>query len=66
MFQEIDMNNQRDSVTNRVAGFICKHVFTEHKQVVSAMAVIGREAGFGGTFLVCYVSLFQVMIGDYI
>ncbi|XP_065055672.1 uncharacterized WD repeat-containing protein alr2800-like isoform X1 [Rhopilema esculentum] len=49
--EEIEMTNQHDSVTNRVAGFICKHVFTEHKQVVSAMAVIGREAGFGGTFL---------------
>eukprot|EP00794_Sanderia_malayensis_P011226 gene11226-12405_t len=47
--QEIAIDH--DSVTNRVAGFICKHVFTEHTQVVSAMVVVGRDAGFGATYL---------------
>jgi len=41
-----------NSVANRVAGFICKTVFTEHTQCVSGLAVIGKEAGFGSMFLV--------------
>jgi len=46
-----DASLHQDSVTNRVAGFICKQVLTEHKQVVSALAVVSRNAGFGGTYL---------------
>lgn len=39
-------------MTNRVAGFICKHVFTEHSNCVTGLAVIGREAGYNTTYLV--------------
>ena len=41
-----------DSVTNRVAGFICKNVFTEHTSCVTGLAVIGKEAGYDTTYLV--------------
>ena len=39
-------------MTNRVAGFICKHVFTEHSSCVTGLAVVGREAGYNTTYLV--------------
>ena len=42
----------QDSVTNRVAGFICKHVFTEHTNCVTGLAVVGRDAGYSTTYLV--------------
>ncbi|KAK3736028.1 hypothetical protein QZH41_002746 [Actinostola sp. cb2023] len=42
----------QDSVTNRVAGFICKHVFTDHTNCVTGLAVVGKEAGFGTTYLI--------------
>jgi WD40 repeat protein len=41
-----------ESVTNRVAGFICKHIFSEHQATVTSLAVIGREDGQNGTYLV--------------
>ncbi|XP_031569624.1 uncharacterized protein LOC116304102, partial [Actinia tenebrosa] len=44
--------DDKDSVTNRVAGFICKHVFTEHTSYVTGLAVVGKEAGFGTTYLI--------------
>lgn len=45
-------SKEHDSVTNRVAGFICKHVFTEHSSCVTGLAVVGREAGYNTTYLV--------------
>lgn len=45
-------SKEHDSVTNRVAGFICKHVFTEHSSCVTGLAVVGREAGYKTTYLV--------------
>lgn len=45
-------STEHDSVTNRVAGFICKHVFTEHSSCVTGLAVVGREAGYNTTYLV--------------
>lgn len=35
-----------------MAGFICKHVFTEHSSCVTGLAVVGREAGYNTTYLV--------------
>ena len=45
-------SKEHDSVTNRVAGFICKHVFTEHRSCVTGLAAVGREAGYNTTYLV--------------
>ncbi|ELT89388.1 hypothetical protein CAPTEDRAFT_187404 [Capitella teleta] len=42
---------EEESVTNRVAGFVCKHSLSEHTSCVTAMAVIGRAHGFDGTYL---------------
>ena len=56
------MVKYQDAVTNRVAGFKCRHVFTDHKQAVSAMAVVGRSAGFGGPYLVGFAT--DCAIGD--
>lgn len=44
-------SKEHDSVTNRVAGFICKHVFTEHSSCVTGLAVVGKEAGYNTTYL---------------
>ena len=39
-------------MTNRVAGFICRHVFTGHSSCVTGLAAVGRQAGFNSTYLV--------------
>ncbi|XP_073256527.1 uncharacterized protein [Porites lutea] len=44
-------SKEHDSVTNRVAGFICKHVFTEHSSCVTGLAVVGKETGYNTTYL---------------
>jgi len=49
--KDSESSAEHDSVTNRVAGFICKHVFTEHSNCVTGLAVIGREAGYNTTYL---------------
>lgn len=49
--RDIEGSKEHDSVTNRVAGFICKHVFTEHSSCVTGLAVVGREAGYNTTYL---------------
>ncbi|XP_050413765.1 uncharacterized WD repeat-containing protein alr3466 [Patella vulgata] len=41
-----------DSVTNRVAGFICKAVFSEHMSCVTSMVCVGRDHGQKGTYVV--------------
>ncbi|OWF48420.1 uncharacterized protein LOC110453096 [Mizuhopecten yessoensis] len=38
-----------DSVTNRVAGFVCKHVFAGHNSCVTSLVVIGRDQGLNST-----------------
>lgn len=43
--------NDNDSVSNRVAGFICKNILEEHDSCVTSLAVIGREKGYDSTFL---------------
>ena len=45
-------NEEEDSVTNRVAGFICKSVFNDHSQCVTGMATVGKSAGYDTTYLV--------------
>jgi hypothetical protein len=35
-----------------VAGFICKYIFTEHLSTVTSLAVVGRNDGQRGTYLV--------------
>lgn len=45
-------SKEHDSVTNRVAGFICRHVFTGHSSCVTGLAAVGRQAGFKSTYLV--------------
>ena len=41
-----------DSVTNRVAGFVCKHIFSEHQSTVTSLVAVGREQAKIGTYLV--------------
>jgi len=43
---------EEDSVTNRVAGFICKHILSTHSSFVTSLAVIGKEYGYDTTYLV--------------
>ncbi|KAK2188036.1 hypothetical protein NP493_146g02006 [Ridgeia piscesae] len=43
--------NDNDSVSNRVAGFICKNIFEEHDSCVTSLAVIGHDQGYNSTFL---------------
>lgn len=40
-----------DSVTNRVAGFVCKHVFAGHTSCVTCLVVIGRDQGMNSTYV---------------
>jgi len=47
-----------DSVTNRVAGFVCKFVFAEHTSCVTSLVVVGREHGLDSTYLVCIYIFF--------
>lgn len=47
-----DIKTDCDSVTNRVAGFVCKTVFAEHTQCVTGLAVVGRSAGYDTTYLI--------------
>ncbi|XP_071494160.1 uncharacterized protein [Diadema antillarum] len=52
-FEEtISLDDETDSVTNRVAGFICKNVLSGHSSCVTSMFLVGREHGFRTTFLV--------------
>ncbi|XP_064651058.1 uncharacterized WD repeat-containing protein alr3466-like isoform X2 [Lineus longissimus] len=44
-------HGDEDSVTNRVAGFICKHVLNEHVNCVTCLEVIGREHGYDRTYV---------------
>ena len=53
----MQISKGHDSVTNRVAGFICKHVFTEHTSCVTGLAVVGRDAGYSTTYLVRQICL---------
>ncbi|XP_077985512.1 uncharacterized protein LOC144440123 [Glandiceps talaboti] len=43
---------ENDSVTNRVAGFICKNVLMGHHSVVTCMAIVPPEAGFKTTYMI--------------
>ncbi|KAK2566790.1 putative U3 small nucleolar RNA-associated protein 13 [Acropora cervicornis] len=47
-----EASKEHDSVTNRVAGFICRHVFTGHSSCVTGLAAVGRQAGFNSTYLI--------------
>jgi hypothetical protein len=66
IFALVDVSNfyffsqDSDSVTNRVAGFVCKYVFAEHMSCVTSMVVIGKEQGMDTTYLVSSV-LFTVL-----
>ncbi|KAL3866299.1 hypothetical protein ACJMK2_043606 [Sinanodonta woodiana] len=42
---------ERDSVTNRVAGFVCKYVFAGHLSCVTSLVVIGKELGCDTTYV---------------
>jgi len=41
-----------DSVTNRVAGFVCKYVFCEHESCVTSLVVVEKENSDDSTYLV--------------
>ncbi|XP_067937525.1 F-box/WD repeat-containing protein sel-10-like [Watersipora subatra] len=43
---------EEESVSNRVAGFICKYILTEHRSCVTSMCVVHKAYGFDNTFLV--------------
>ena len=43
---------ESDSVTNRVAGFICKYVLSEHLSCVTSLIIVGREHNQDTTFVV--------------
>lgn len=40
-----------DSVTNRVAGFVCKYIMSEHFSCVSSLVLVGRDYGFDTTYV---------------
>ncbi|KAK3098170.1 hypothetical protein FSP39_016842 [Pinctada imbricata] len=42
---------ESDSVTNRVAGFVCKYVFAEHTSCVTSLVVIGKEHNLQSTYM---------------
>ncbi|XP_071959328.1 uncharacterized protein [Antedon mediterranea] len=42
---------EKDSVTNRVAGFICKNVLTGHSNCITSMVLVGRDNGYHSTYL---------------
>ncbi|XP_019642839.1 PREDICTED: uncharacterized protein LOC109484071 [Branchiostoma belcheri] len=44
--------DDHDSVTNRVAGFICKNVLQGHNSCVTSVIVVGKEAGYDRAYLV--------------
>ena len=39
-------------MTNRVAGFICKYVFSEHESCVTSLVVIEKNQELASTFVV--------------
>ena len=46
-------------MTNRVAGFICKYVFSEHESCVTSLVVIERNKDLNSTYVVSlYMGLF--------
>ncbi|XP_022092949.1 uncharacterized protein LOC110980503 [Acanthaster planci] len=52
LYQTGLMDSQaQDSVTNRVAGFICKNVLIGHSSCVTCLTLIGRDSGFGTTYM---------------
>lgn len=50
---ELVIFQESDSVTNRVAGFVCKYVFCEHESCVTSLVVIEKENSDDSTYLVC-------------
>ena len=40
-------------MTNRVAGFICKYVFSEHESCVTSLVVIEKNQELDSTYVVC-------------
>ncbi|XP_071842800.1 uncharacterized protein [Apostichopus japonicus] len=52
MFEEnITLDTKADSVTNRVAGFVCKTVLQGHSGCVTCLTLVGKDAGFDRTYL---------------
>ena len=47
-------------MTNRVAGFICKYVFSEHESCVTSLVVIERNKDLNSTYVVCLYMLFYL------
>ena len=46
-------------MTNRVAGFICKYVFSEHESCVTSLVVIERNKDLNSTYVVSlYMSFY--------
>uniref|UniRef100_A0ABM0LXS1 Uncharacterized protein LOC102806264 n=1 Tax=Saccoglossus kowalevskii TaxID=10224 RepID=A0ABM0LXS1_SACKO len=48
----IHNGQENDSVTNRVAGFVCKNVLMAHHSVVTCMAVVPKECGFKTSYMI--------------
>ncbi|KAL8562628.1 hypothetical protein ACOMHN_011200 [Nucella lapillus] len=42
---------ESDSVTNRVAGFVCKYVLSEHLSCVTSLVIVGREHNQDTTYV---------------
>ncbi|KAF6030822.1 hypothetical protein EB796_010866 [Bugula neritina] len=43
---------EEESVSNRVAGFICKYILTEHRSCVTSMCVVHKSYSYESTYLV--------------
>lgn len=44
-------SQKKDSVTNRVAGFVCKYVMSEHFSSVTSLVIVGRDHGQDSTYV---------------
>lgn len=49
--QDKEADSFADSVTNRVAGFICKDVLTGHDSCVTSLAIVDKEEEHGATYM---------------
>lgn len=53
---------ESDSVTNRVAGFVCKYVLSEHLSCVTSLVMVGREHCQESTYVVSDRWSFTVVV----
>ncbi|XP_055499349.1 uncharacterized protein LOC129701886 [Leucoraja erinacea] len=58
-----------NSVTNRVSGFVCKKVLSHHIQPVGGVAVVGRDRGYDTDYLISggwdrQLCVWDLQVGD--